>query len=322
MKALLVIDIQNDFLPGGSLAVPGGDQIIPLVNELMPEYPLVVATQDWHPENHGSFANNHPGKNVGKFVELDGLEQILWPAHCIAGSDGARFSDKLDTQRLDHIVRKGNDPKIDSYSGFHDNGHRKSTGLTKLLRDQGVTEVHLCGLATDYCVKFTALDALLESFKVTLIKDACRGVNLNPNDVSETLARLESEGVEILTSEEILEKTVTLYRPTGPEELAKLEENNFAAWPSRLPDQPIFYPVMNQDYAEQIAIEWNIRDGGSGYVTRFKVRRDFLKPYPRKIVGGSQHEELWIPAEDLNELNQNLVGKIEILKRFETDSEA
>lgn len=316
MKALLVIDIQNDFLPCGSLAVPEGDQIIPLINELMPEYPLVVATQDWHPENHGSFANNHPGKNVGDFIQLDGLQQILWPAHCIEGSPGSKFSAQLDTHRFDHIIRKGSDPQIDSYSGFFDNGYRKSTGLTDLLRENGVTEVHLCGLATDYCVKFTALDALKEGFKVTLIQDASRGVNLNPNDVRETIAQLKSKGTRILTSEEILGKTVTLYRPTGPEELAKLEENNFTAWPPRLPDQPIFYPVMNQAYAEQIATEWNVRDSGSGYVTRFQVDRNFLKPYPRKIVGGNQHEELWIPAEDLNEMNKHLVGKIEVIRRF------
>jgi len=160
MKALLVIDIQNDFLPGGSLAVPEGDQIIPLVNELMPEYPLVIATQDWHPDNHGSFAKNHPNHQIGDLIQLD-------------------------------------------YSGFHDNGHRKATGLAKLLKEKGVSEIHLCGLATDYCVKFTALDALQEGFKVTLIEDATRGVNLNPNDVSNTLAHLKSKGIEILNSKEL-----------------------------------------------------------------------------------------------------------------------
>ena len=316
MKALLVIDIQNDFLPGGSLAVPEGDQIIPLVNELMPEYPLVIATQDWHPDDHGSFAKNHPNHQISDLIQLDGLQQILWPTHCVEGSSGAEFANNLDTQRFDHIIRKGNDPKIDSYSGFHDNGHRKATGLAKLLKEKGVSEIHLCGLATDYCVKFTALDALQEGFKVTLIEDATRGVNLNPNDVSDTLAHLKSKGIEILNSKELLGATVTLYRPTGPKELAKLEENNFTAWPPRLPDQPIFYPVMNQAYAEQIATEWNIRDSGSGYVTRFEVDRNFLKPYPRKIVGGKQHEELWIPAEDLDQLNKHIAGKIDVIKCF------
>jgi len=318
MKALLVIDLQNDFLPGGSLAVPEGDQIIPIVNELMPEYDLVVATQDWHPADHGSFASNHPGKEIGETIDLGGLEQILWPIHCIQGSDGAKFPDELHTRRFDHLIRKGSHSQIDSYSGFFDNRHQKSTGLSDLLKRKGITEVHLVGLATDYCVKFTALDALQEGFEVTLIQDACRGVNLSPNDVPKTITQLKNKGVKILKSGDLLGPTVALYRPIGPEELTKLEASNFTAWPPRLPDQPIFYPVLNQAYAEQIATEWNIRDSGTGYVTRFEVDRNFLKPYPRKIVGGSQHEELWIPAEDLEELNRHLIGKIEIINRFET----
>lgn len=317
MKALLIIDIQNDFLPGGSLAVPEGDQIIPVVNELLPEYEIVVATQDWHPADHGSFASNHSGKKPGDLITLAGLEQILWPAHCIQGSDGAKFAESLDTRRIDHIIRKGTDSQIDSYSGFFDNGHRQSTGLTDLLRKNKVTEIHLVGLATDYCVKFTALDAIDEGFEVALIEDACRGVNLSPNDVTQTLEHLKAQGVRIQKSKGILGPTLTLYRPTGPEELAKVEESDFTAWPPRLPDQPIFYPVLNQSYAEQIATEWNIRDSGSGYVTRFEVDRNFLKPYPRKIVGGTQHEELWIPAEDLLELNRHIIGKIEVIKRYE-----
>ncbi|MFT6178625.1 MAG: nicotinamidase/pyrazinamidase [Akkermansiaceae bacterium] len=269
MKALLVIDIQNDFLPGGNLAVPKGDDIIPIVNELMPAYDLVIATQDWHPADHGSFACNHPDKEIGEEIDLNGLEQILWPAHCIQGSEGAQFPSELHTRHFDHIVRKGSDPEIDSYSGFFDNGHRKATGLAELLKSKNVTEVHLVGLATDYCLKFTALDALMEGFRVTLIQDACRGVNLNPNDVAEAIDHLKNEGSKIQTSEDLLDPTVTLYRPTGPHELAKLEASNFTAWPVRLPDQPIFYPVMNQAY-----------------------------------------------AEDLDALNQHIVGKIEIIKRF------
>jgi len=320
MTALIIVDLQNDFLPGGALAVPRGDEIIPIVNELMPHYELVVATQDWHPENHISFASNHPEKNIGDFIDLDGLQQILWPVHCVEGSNGARFSEKLDTARVDQIIRKGSDPKIDSYSGFFDNGHLADTGLTTFLKDKGVTEVHLVGLATDYCVKFTALDALTEGFDVTLIEDASRGVNLQKGDVEDTIALLHEKGVTVKTSENLLPATITLYRPTGPDELALLRENNYTAWPPRLPDQPIFYPVLNQQYAEQIAIEWNIRDSGSGYVTRFEVEREFLKPYPRKIVGGTQHEELWIPAKDLEEMNRHLVGKIEVIKTFEPSS--
>ena len=317
MKALLLIDIQNDFLPGGSLAVPQGDEIIPIVNELMPHYELIVASQDWHPENHGSFAANHSGSHVGDMISLSGLDQILWPVHCVEGSDGASFSKQLATGRIDHIIRKGGNSFVDSYSAFFDNGHRNATGMTSLLKSKGVTELHIAGLATDYCVKFTALDALDEGFTVCLIEDACRGVNMQEGDVNQALELLEVKGVKRVHSDELLGDTVTLYRPTGPNELVKLEESDFTAWPPRLPDQPIFYPVMNQGYAEQIATEWNVRDSGSGYVTRFEVKRSFLKKYPREIVGGKEHEELWIPAEALAELNANIVGKIEVIKRFE-----
>jgi nicotinamidase/pyrazinamidase len=181
--ALLIVDIQNDFLPGGALAAPGGDGIVPLVNQLMPEYDLVVATQDWHPADHGSFAANHDGRKVGERIDLHGLEQVLWPVHCVEGSPGADFAPGLDTDRIDHVVRKGLDPAVDSYSGFFDNGHRNPSGLAEYLRDQDVTHVHVVGIATDYCVKFTALDALAEGFRTTLIEDACRGVDLNAGDV-------------------------------------------------------------------------------------------------------------------------------------------
>ncbi len=316
MKALLLIDIQNDFLPGGALAVPQGDQIIPIVNELMPAYDLVVASQDWHPKKHGSFAANHEGKQVSDLILLEGLEQVLWPVHCVAGSEGACFSDSLGTERIGHVIRKGGDPLVDSYSAFYDNGHRNDTGLSALLKRENVTEVHIAGLATDYCVKFSALDALDDGFQVSLIEDACRGVDLVKGDVERALNLLEEKGVKRVSSDELLGETLTLYRPTGPEELAKLEETNFAAWPPRLPDQPIFYPVTNQAYAEQIAEQWNVRDSGIGYVTRFEVKRSFLKKYPRKIVGGKMHEELWIPAEELAELNTHIVGKIEVIKSF------
>lgn len=317
MKTLLLIDIQNDFLPGGSLAIPQGDKIIPIVNELMPHYELIVASQDWHPENHGSFAANHSGSQVGEMISVSGHDQILWPVHCVEGSEGASFSKHLATGRIDHIIRKGEDPLVDSYSAFFDNGHRNATGMTSLLNSKGVTELHIAGLATDYCVKFTALDALDEGFTVCLIEDACRGVNVQEGDVNQALELLEAKGVKLVHSAELLSDTVTLYRPIGPEELVKLEESGFTAWPPRLPDQPIFYPVMNQNYAEQIATEWNVRDSGSGSVTRFEVKRLFLKQYSREVVGGREHEELWIPAKALAELNANIVGKIEVIKRFE-----
>ena len=317
MKALLIIDIQNDFLPDGSLAVTGGHDIIPLINELMHSYDLVVATQDFHPADHGSFAENHHDQAIGDVIDLNGLQQILWPTHCVEGTIGAAFATNLNTDNIDQIFQKGTDPTVDSYSGFFDNGQRKATGLADYLRTQNITELHIVGVATDYCVKFTALDAITEGFQTTLITDACRGVNIQENDTANAIEEMKAAGVTVITSDALLSETVTLYRPAGPEELQKLEEAEFTAWPPRLPDQPIFYPVTNQAYAEQIAQEWNIRDSGSGYVTRFEVTRSFLTPYPRKVVGGRQHEELWIPAEDLKDLNKHIVGKIEVVKRYE-----
>jgi nicotinamidase/pyrazinamidase len=177
MTALLLIDIQNDFLPGGSLAVAEGDQILPLVNALQPRYELVVATQDWHPAAHQSFASQHPGQPVFSQIDLHGLPQTLWPDHCVQGTPGAEFSARLDQHRIEAIFRKGTSPEIDSYSGFFDNGHRKSTGLADYLRGRGVQEVHLCGLAADYCVFFSALDALQEGFRVVFLEEATRAIS-------------------------------------------------------------------------------------------------------------------------------------------------
>ncbi len=204
--ALLIVDIQNDFLPGGALAVPGGDEIIPLINELMPEYDLVVATQDWHPAGHGSFAASHNGRQIGEVIDLHGLSQVLWPEHCIEGRPGADFASELDSTRIDHVVRKGSDPTVDSYSGFFDNAHRNPTGLADYLRKQGVTDVHVVGLATDYCVKFTTLDALDEGFQTTLVEDACRGVNLEPGDVGRTIEECRAAGARIAKICNIVDK--------------------------------------------------------------------------------------------------------------------
>ena len=198
MTALLIIDVQNDFLPGGSLAVPEGDQIIPVINQLIPDYDLVIGTQDYHPAGHKSFAANHLGKKVGDLIELDGLQQVLWPAHCVQGTPGADFSDELDFRKIDEIIQKGTDPEIDSYSGFFDNGHRKGTGLAELLRDRGVTAVDIVGLATDYCVKFTALDAIAKGFETRVLKDGCRGVNLQPGDDKKALDEVKAAGGEVL----------------------------------------------------------------------------------------------------------------------------
>jgi nicotinamidase/pyrazinamidase len=202
MKTLLLIDIQNDFLPGGALAVRDGDAIIPVVNRLMPRFDLVLATQDWHPAEHGSFAVNHTGKKPGDIIELHGLQQILWPAHCVQNTGGACFAPGLDTRRIERIFPKGADPAVDSYSGFFDNGHCHATGLAEWLRERGVRSLWVAGLATDYCVKFTALDGVAEGFDVQLIADACRGVNLQSDDSERALAEMQAGGVRITTAAE------------------------------------------------------------------------------------------------------------------------
>jgi nicotinamidase/pyrazinamidase len=200
MKALIITDIQNDFCPGGALAVAEGDAIIPLINRLQARFDLVVATQDWHPAGHGSFAANHPGKKVGDVIDLNGLEQILWPVHCVESTPGAAFHPALDRGRIARVFHKGTDAEIDSYSGFFDNGHRKATGLGEYLKEQGVDEVYLCGLTTDYCVKFSAFDAVALGFKTYVIEDACRAVNLHPGDAEKALEEMRTKGVEIVSS--------------------------------------------------------------------------------------------------------------------------
>ncbi|HVU16922.1 MAG TPA: bifunctional nicotinamidase/pyrazinamidase [Candidatus Didemnitutus sp.] len=204
MNALILIDLQNDFLPGGSLAVPHGDEVIPVANRLMTEFPLVVATQDWHPADHGSFAANQPGRNPGEVITLAGLRQVLWPVHCVENTPGAAFASSLNTRGIDHVIRKGMDPAVDSYSGFFDNGRRQATGLGEYLSGKGVTHVTLLGLATDYCVKATALDARFLGFYVTLVTDGCRGVELAPGDCARAFEEMQAAGVTLATSAEIL----------------------------------------------------------------------------------------------------------------------
>jgi len=205
MKALLLIDIQNDFIPGGALAVPEGDAIIPVVNQLQPLFDLVVATQDWHPANHKSFASNHSNRKVFEKINVDGLEQVLWPDHCRQGSEGAAFSTELQMNHVEAIFRKGTSPEIDSYSGFYDNGHRKSTGLADYLRGKQVTDVYLAGLAGDYCVYFSAKDALQEEFTTFLIDDAIRAIN--KEDYEKAKADIRLKGGKIITSSDLLQKT-------------------------------------------------------------------------------------------------------------------
>ena len=206
MKALILVDLQNDFVPGGALPVPGGNEVIPVANRLQSYFDLVIATQDCHPADHGSFAASHPGKKPGDTVMLCGLEQILWPVHCVRETKGAAFVEKLDTNRIDSIFKKGTDPGIDSYSGFFDNGHKKDTGLGNYLKDENVTDISILGLATDYCVKFTALDACQLGFNTFLVEDACRGVNLNPGDAKRAIEEMEKAGVTIIQSGDITGK--------------------------------------------------------------------------------------------------------------------
>jgi len=204
MKALILVDIQNDFLPGGALAVRLGHEVIPVLNQLQSAFPIVVATKDWHPPDHGSFAQSHAGKNVFEQIELNGLPQTLWPAHCVQDTSGAELAPKLEQHRIHKVFHKGTDRGIDSYSGLFDNGGRKSTGLGEWLKEQGVNEVYVAGLATDYCVKFTALDAVQFGFKTYLIEDASRGVNLRPDDVQNAIDEMKRAGIKILQSADIL----------------------------------------------------------------------------------------------------------------------
>jgi nicotinamidase/pyrazinamidase len=197
MHALILVDIQNDFLPTGALPVPDGDAVIAPANALIGQFELVVATQDWHPANHGSFAGNHPGHSPGEFIDLNGLQQILWPNHCVQGTQGAHFAAGLNREGIHRVFQKGTNPRIDSYSGFFDNGHRQATGLGSFLMERDVSEVTVCGLATDYCVKFTALDAVELGFKTHLVQHAARGVNLNPGDVDQAVEDMRAAGVHI-----------------------------------------------------------------------------------------------------------------------------
>ncbi|MCH8148889.1 MAG: bifunctional nicotinamidase/pyrazinamidase [Planctomycetes bacterium] len=218
MRALILVDIQNDFTPGepgGALAVPHGHDVISVAIRLMPEFDLVVATQDWHPADHKSFAGHHAGKVVGDVVTLEGLDQILWPDHCVQGTPGANFCDELNHAGIHEVVRKGTDSGIDSYSGFFDNGHRKATGLDTVLQKHGVDALHIMGLATDYCVKFTALDAVELGFKTTLIVEGCRGVELQAGDCDRAIEAMREAGVDIWTNTAPSESRIAAHHKRG-----------------------------------------------------------------------------------------------------------
>lgn len=199
-KALLLIDIQKDFCPGGALAVAKGDEVVAVANTYIEQYnktnDLIVATQDWHPANHKSFASNHPNNKLFDFIELNGLPQVLWPDHCVEHSDGAEFHP--DLLPIPCVFCKGEDPEVDSYSGFFDNGKRNKTQLDAFLKENGVDELDVMGLATDYCVKFTVLDALELGYKVNVIKAGCRAVGMKPTDEALAYTDMIQKGANII----------------------------------------------------------------------------------------------------------------------------
>ena len=203
-RALIVVDLQNDFCPGGALAVSHGDEIVPIINDLMAReyFDLIVATQDWHPANHLSFASQH-GKTPGEMIELNGQTQVLWPDHCVESTPGAELVSELETSRIARIFQKGQKREVDSYSGFFDNDHQTETGLGGYLKTENVDEVFVCGLATDYCVKYSALDAKALGFATHLIEDASRGVNLQSDDVEKAVQEMKDAGVLVVQSTEL-----------------------------------------------------------------------------------------------------------------------
>ena len=204
ISAFIIVDVQNDFLPGGALAVSKGDEVISVINSVQAKFDLIVSTQDWHPVNHGSFAANHPGKKVGEHMQLNGLDQILWPVHCVQNSVGANFHKSLHGEKWKQVFKKGTNPEVDSYSGFFDNGRKERTGLGDFLKEQGIDQVFIAGLAADYCVKYTVLDALDLGFKTYLITDGTKGVNLSPNDTIDAFKEMENKGAILIQSQDII----------------------------------------------------------------------------------------------------------------------
>jgi nicotinamidase/pyrazinamidase len=203
MNALIIVDLQNDFLPGGALPVPHGDEVIPLANELQPRFDVVLATQDWHPPDHGSFAANHPGKKPGDRIILDGIEQILWPVHCVQNTHGAEFASSFDTSRIAHVFHKGVERNIDSYSTFFDNAHRRHTGLAHYLKERSIKDIYLLGLALDYCVKYSALDARQLGLNTHVILDGCRGIELESGDIDQALDEMKRAGTILVKSSDL-----------------------------------------------------------------------------------------------------------------------
>ncbi len=200
MRVLLIVDVQNDFCPFGALPVPDGDKVVPVINKIQSEFDLVVATQDWHPHDHASFAENH-GKRPFSMIQIDGKEQILWPVHCVQNTEGADFVPLLDRSKIQKVVRKGTDKDVDSYSGFFDNDHKTSTRLDQYLNEKGTKKLFIAGLATDYCVKYTALDACELGFDTSVIVDACKGIS--KSSVDKALDELKAKNITLMESVDI-----------------------------------------------------------------------------------------------------------------------
>jgi nicotinamidase/pyrazinamidase len=199
-RVLLIVDVQNDFCPGGNLAVEAGDEVVPVINRIMPSFSRVIATQDWHPPDHVSFASSHPGRKPLDVVDAGGIKQVLWPDHCIQGTRGAELHARLESGRIGLILRKGMRPGLDSYSAFFENDRRTDTGLRHYLKGMKLREVFICGLATDYCVLASALDARRLGLRVTVIPDACRGVDLPEGSVERAIAAMQKAGVRMAES--------------------------------------------------------------------------------------------------------------------------
>ncbi len=200
---LIVTDVQNDFCPGGALAVGEGDRIVPVINGIIDRFHRIVATQDWHPKRHLSFASNHPGKKPYDQVELGGVVQTLWPDHCVAGTAGAAFHPGLNPDRFDIIGRKGTNPAVDSYSAFLENDKKTRTGLDGYLKSIGAERVFFCGLATDYCVFYSAMDAASFGFDTLVIIDACRGINVPAGSIERSIGEMKGKGIRMIESGEL-----------------------------------------------------------------------------------------------------------------------
>ncbi len=203
-SALIIIDVQNDFCTGGNLEVKNGEEVVNVINSISHLFGKTVATQDWHPTNHKSFASNNQGTKPLEMIELNGIMQMMWPDHCVQGTKGAEFHPDLNTNVIDLIIRKGTNPELDSYSAFLENDHKTKTGLSGYLKNLNINTLFFAGLATDYCVYFSAMDALDEGFKVFVIIDGCRGVDFPENNVARTVSLMKTAGIKFISSRDLL----------------------------------------------------------------------------------------------------------------------